>query len=105
MSANTFLLISYSQNSKIYQNEKDIKQLLKKNNLLDNLLYLDVTDKREDENLINDLNEKLKLDDNNKITAIPAVIYYNENKVTYVKSGNVTKDDFAQIIDMYNLAS
>lgn len=105
MSANTFLLISYSQNSKVYQNEKDIKQLLKKNNLLDNLLYLDVTDKREDENLINDLNEKLKLDDNNKITAIPAVIYYNENKVTYVKSGNVTKDDFAQIIDMYNLAS
>ena len=105
MSANTFLLISYSQNSKIYQNEKEIKQLLKKNNLLDNLLYLDVTDKKEEENLINDINEKLKLDDKNKITSVPAVIYYNENQVTYVKDGNVTKDDFAQIIDMYNLAS
>ncbi len=105
LSANTFLIISYSQNSKIYQNEKEIKSLLKKNNLLDNVLYLDVTDIKESETLINDINEKLKLEEGNRISSVPAVIYYNENKVTYVKDGTVTKDDIAQIIDMYNLAS
>ena len=105
MSANTFLIIGYSKNSKIYQNEKEIKSLLKKNNLLDNVLYLDVTDLKDDENLINNLNEKLQLEDSYKIKNIPAVIYYNENKVTYVKDGSVTKDDIAQIIDMYSLAS
>ena len=105
VSANTFLIIGYSQNSKIYQNEKEIKSLLKKNNLLDNVLYLDVTDIKDNENLINDINEKLKLEDGNKISSVPALIYYNENKVTYVKDGTVTKDDIAQIIDMYNLAS
>ena len=105
LSANTFLIIGYSQNSKIYQNEKEIKSLLKKNNLLDNVLYLDVTDIKESETLINDINEKLKLEEGNRISSVPAVIYYNENKVTYVKDGTVTKDDIAQIIDMYNLAS
>jgi hypothetical protein len=105
MSANTFLIVGYSKNSKIYQNEKEIKSLLKKNNLLDNVLYLDVTDLKDDENLINNLNEKLQLEDSYKIKNIPAVIYYNENKVTYVKDGSVTKDDIAQIIDMYSLAS
>jgi hypothetical protein len=103
--ANTFLIIGYSQNSKIYQNEKEIKSLLKKNNLLDNVLYLDVTDIKESETLISDINEKLKLEEGNRISSVPAVIYYNENKVTYVKDGTVTKDDIAQIIDMYNLAS
>jgi hypothetical protein len=105
LSANTFLIIGYSQNSKIYQNEKEIKSLLKKNNLLDNVLYLDVTDIKESETLISDINEKLKLEEGNRISSVPAVIYYNENKVTYVKDGTVTKDDIAQIIDMYNLAS
>ena len=105
LSANTFLIIGYSQNSKIYQNEKENKSLLKKNNLLDNVLYLDVTDIKESETLINDINEKLKLEEGNRISSVPAVIYYNENKVTYVKDGTVTKDDIAQIIDMYNLAS
>jgi hypothetical protein len=105
MSADTFLIVGYTQNNKIYQNEKEIKQLLNKNNLLDNVLYLDATDKMIEENFIEELNNTLELENNNKITSIPAIVFYSNNEVTYVKSGSVTKDDIAQIIDMYNLAS
>ena len=105
MSADTFLIIGYTKNSKIYQNEKEIKQLLNKHNLLDNVLYLDATDKMIEENFVEELNNTLGLDENYKISAIPAVVFYSNNEVTYVKSGTVNKDDIAQIIDMYNLAS
>ena len=104
MSADTFLIIGYTKNSKIYQNEKEIKQLLNKNNLLDNVLYLDATDKMVEENFVDELNNTLGLKDENKIKSIPALVFYSKNEVTYVKSESVTKDDIAQIIDMYNLA-
>lgn len=104
MSADTFLIISYTKNSKIYQNEKEIKQLLNKNNLLDNVLYLDATDKMGEENFVEELNNTLGLKEDNRIDSIPALVFYSKNEVTYIKSGSINKDDIAQIIDMYNLA-
>ena len=104
MSADTFLIIGYTQDSKVYQNEKEIKQLLKKQNLLDHVLYLDMSEKKNDENYLDDLNSKLNLDDINKIKGIPALVFYREGKVTKVVSNGVRKDDVAQIIDMYSLA-
>ncbi len=104
MSADTFLIIGYTQDSKVYQNEKEIKQLLKKQNLLDHVLYLDMSEKKNESNYLEELNDVLKLTDNNKITAIPALVFYREGAVTNVVSGGVRKDDIAQIIDMYSLA-
>ena len=104
MSADTFLIIGYTQDSKIYQNEKEIKQLLKKQNFLDHVLYLDMSEKKNDENYLDDLNSKLNLEEGYKIKGIPALIFYREGKVTRVVSGGVKKDDIAQIIDMYSLA-
>ena len=104
MSADTFLIIGYTQDSKVYQNEKEIKQLLKKQNLLDHVLYLDLSDKKTEENIIEELNNTLKLENADKITEIPALVFYREGKVTKVISNGVRKDDIAQIIDMYSLA-
>ena len=104
MSADTFLIIGYTQDSKVYQNEKEIKQLLKKQNLLDHVLYLDLSDKKTEENIIDELNNTLKLENTDKITEIPALVFYREGKVTKVISNGVRKDDIAQIIDMYSLA-
>lgn len=104
INTDTFLIIGYTQNSKIYQNEKEIKQLLKKYNLLDNVIYLDATAQINDESFVNDLNDKLGLNEGKRITSIPALVYYSGNEVVYVKSESVSKDDIAQIIDMYSLA-
>ena len=61
-----------------------------------------MSEKRTEENFLEDLNNTLKLED--KITEIPALVFYREGKVTKVISNGVRKDDIAQIIDMYSLA-
>ena len=104
MSADTFLIIGYTQDSKVYQNEKEIKQLLKKQDLLDHVLYLDMSEKKNEENYLDNLNSTLKLEGTNVIKGIPAVVFYHEGEVTKVVSQGVRKDDIAQIIDMYSLA-
>lgn len=106
--ADTFLVISYVHDEKVYENEKDIKKYLNKNNLLNNVMYLNITDYMNDENFIEDLNKTLKLEEDLKITTFPAVVYYNEGIATYtIDSSNhiLNQGDFEQIIDMYELAS
>lgn len=108
LNEDTFLLISYVQDEDVHNNEKAIRKLLNKKNLLDNVLYLDVTDYKDQDNFIDDLNQTLKLEDNLKITKIPAVIYYKEGVPTTIidsKDHLLNEGDFEHIIDMYQLAS
>lgn len=108
MNADTFLLISYVQNEEVHNNEKAIRKMLNKKNLLDNVLYLDVTEYKEQENFIDELNKTLKLEDKLRIDKIPAIIYYKEGIPTVTidsKNHLVNVGDFEHIIDMYQLAS
>lgn len=106
--ADTFLVISYTQNREIYNNENEIKKYLNKNNLIDNVMYLNISEYISEPNFINDLNKTLKLEDNLKIKKFPALIYYKEGIATYKIDSTdhlLNKGDFEQIIDMYDLAS
>lgn len=108
MNDDTFMLISYVQDEDVHNNEKAIRKMLNKKNLLDNVLYLDVTNYKDQEGFIDELNKTLKLEENLKITKIPAVIYYKEGVPTITldsKDHLVNQGDFEHIIDMYQLAS
>lgn len=108
LDADTFLVISYVQNRDIYDNEKAIKKYLNKNNLLNNVLYLNVTDRMIEETFVDDLNNLLNLTDSLKIENFPAVVYYKDNEVTYTIDSSdhlLNQGDFEQIVDMYELAS
>ena len=108
LDADTFLLVSYVQDEDVHNNEKAIRKMLNKKNLLDNVLYLDVTEQKERDNFINELNYTLGLKDKLKIENIPAVIYYKEGVPTITidsKNHLVNEGDFEHIIDMYQLAS
>lgn len=109
LEADTILVISYNDNDKkIYKNEKDIKKYLRKNDLLDNVMYLDMTEYKDNENFIDELNNKLNLTEKKKINSLPAIIYYKDGKVSYVKDSKkniLSVDDFEQLVDMYELAS
>ena len=92
INADTFLVISYLQDKTVHENENDIKRVLKKKNLIDNVMYLDITE----------------LKDNLRISAFPAVVFYKEGKPSYTADSDnhiLNADDFEQLIDMYNLAS
>lgn len=108
MNADTLLLVSYVQDESVHNNEKEIRKMLNKKNLLDNVLYLDVTEYKDQDDFINELNKTLKLEKKLKIDKIPAVIYYKDGIPTITidsKSHLVNAGDFEHIIDMYQLAS
>ena len=108
MNADTLLLVSYVQDEEVHNNEKAIRKMLNKKNLLDNVLYLDVTEHKEQENFIEELNKTLKLEDNLKIDKIPAIVYYKDGIPTITidsKNHLVNVGDFEHVIDMYQLAS
>lgn len=106
--ADTFLVISYVENEAVYNNEKAIKNVLKKKDLLDNVLYLNVTDYMVQKNFVKELNETLKLKENLVIEILPAIVYYKDGvAVNTVDSKNalINADDVEQLIDIYELAS
>ncbi len=108
MDADAFLVISYTDNPNVHNNESEIKKYLNRNNLIDNVLYLNVSEYMTTTNFVNDLNDTLKLGDNLKIKKFPAMIYYKDGIPTYrIDSSDhlLNKDDFSQVIDMYDLAS
>lgn len=108
MNADTFLVISYLENESVHSSEKDIKKVLNKYNLLDNVIYLDITDYRNNQNFFEELNTTLNLTGNLQVKKFPAVVYYKEGIPTYMidsKDHLLSSGDFEQLIEMYELAS
>ena len=71
-------------------------------------MYLDAKLYIGKENYIDDLNKLLKLDDTNKISKLPAVIFYKDGSISEVrdsKKSMINKDTFKKYIDNNGLAS
>ena len=108
INADTFLVISYVEDEQVYQNEVEIKNMLKKQDLLDNVMYLNVTEYMLEEGFIQELNSVLKLKDNLTIETLPAIVYYKDGEAVKTidsKDGLLNVGNFQQLIDMYELAS
>ena len=108
LDADTFLVISYTNDNNIHSNEVEIKKYLNKINLLNNIMYLNIVEYLEDENFLPDLNKTLGLKDNLEIKKFPALVYYKEGVATYtIDSSNhlLNKQDFEQVVDIYELTN
>lgn len=106
--ADTFLVISYTENEEVNQNEREIMKMLKKKDLIDNVMYLNVVDYMNEEGFIAELNKVIKLKDSLKIETLPAIVYYKDGQAVKTidsKERLINVDDFEQLIDMYELAS
>lgn len=108
LDADTFLVISYTEDNQVHNNENEIKKYLNKINLFNNVMYFNISEYREDENFLSDVNKTLGLKDNLEISAFPAVVYYKEGVATYTADSEdhlLNKQDFEQLVDIYELAS
>lgn len=108
INADTFLVVSYTGDIQIHKNEKEIEKYLKKVNLLDNVMYLDVKNYMNDENYLKNLNKALYLKNENEILSLPAVIFYKNGNVESVvnsKNGVLSKDIFKNYVEQNGLAS
>lgn len=83
------LYISYRNSNKIYNLEKEYKDIFKKYNL-NNMFYLfDITDiKNSNKNYKNLINNYLDID----VNGYPVIIYYEDNQITSYKKINSSKD-------------
>lgn len=83
-----FIYLSYVGNENIYNYEKDLVKTLKKYDLLDLFVYVDVSSVITTDRTVGDLNDKLNVITESSIV-LPAVIYYKDGKARdYIDSSD-----------------
>lgn len=98
-----FVYVSYTGTKEIYNIEKKLQAVINDYNLNDSIYFLNVTEMKNDENYIEELNKALKLD-NIKIEKVPTIIYFKEGKAVGITSRNddnmIDDNDFKQLLDI-----
>ena len=107
LSSEDFIFISYVKSVEVRELETKLKKTIVNNDLQSNFFYLDATDLMLEENYIDTLNEKFSLKDNNKIEALPALLYYKNGEfmktITSTNDKMMTSDDFNKLLDNYEI--
>lgn len=97
-----YLYISYTGSEKIYDMEKDLSKLINQYKIGDEVYFLNITDIKDKEDLIENLNKTLNLE-NKKIKQVPTIIYYADGKVIDIvekENNNIMKvGDFQKLLD------
>lgn len=108
LSSNTFIYLSTTGNKKIYNMEKDLKKIVKNNNLEDNFIYVDVTEMNSKDNYLDNINATLGLTEK-KISNLPAIVYFKDNvAMDFIESSANSiflAGDFKQMIDAYEITT
>lgn len=85
---NKFIYLSYVGNENIYNYEKELVKVLKKNDLLDLFVYIDSSSVITTDRTVSDLNDKLNVITESSIV-LPAVIYFKDgNARDYIDSSD-----------------
>jgi len=98
-SSEMFIIVTEVNNENIYNIEKDIKKVIKRRDIRDNVMFINYTDNKKD---LNELNKVLGSD----IKNIPAIVYYkNGQVVTSIDSTNglINAGEFEKLLDSYEV--
>lgn len=98
-SSEMFIIITEVNNEEIYRQEKDIKKVIKKRDIRDNIMFIDYTDNKND---LSELNKVL----GSNIKSIPAIIYYkNGELIKTIDSSNglLNAFEFEKLLDSYEV--
>lgn len=99
------LYVSYTNNIDVYNKEVKLLSKLKKENKLDYLIYLDVTQNMENDKYLDILRKKFK-NVSNEIKKAPLFIYIKNGEAMNVINSDgrvIDYSDFLQIIEMYEI--
>lgn len=107
MPSDGFIFISYVKDEQTKKLESNMKKAITNNGLQSNFYYLDATELKLNDSFINEINEKFKLEGNNKIESLPALLYFNdgEHKKTISSKDDrmMSVDDFNKLLDSYEI--
>lgn len=85
-----FIYISYTNDEKVYEMEKELKNVINDYSLNDKFYFINITDIQKEDNYIDKLNATLDLGEQ-KITKVPTIIYYQNGKIA--KDGILVRAD------------
>jgi len=97
-SSELFILLTKTNDEKIYNFEIELKKVIKKRDIRDNFIYLDYRETNE----LDELNKILKTD----IKTIPAIIYLKNGEVVkYIDSNKelIKAENLEQLLDEYEV--
>lgn len=98
-----FIYISYTGSEEIYNMEKELKKVINKYELNDQIYYLNVTEIKEKDDYIDKINKSLNLEE--KVTQVPTIVYIKEGKVVDIIKRNddnmMNVGDFQKLLDIY----
>ena len=100
LSSNTFLYISYTGNNNIYDFERDLKKVLKKYDLEENLIFVDCTKDLNENNNVDTLKNLLTA--GSRELTLPAIVYFKDNEPTDFidsKEGLISIGEFSKVLD------
>ena len=87
--------------------EKGLKDLINEYSLNDSMYYLNVTEIKDKEGYLDDINKALNLEDK-KVTTTPTIIYYKDGKVVDIIERNddniMNVGDFQKLLDVNKVA-
>ncbi len=104
-SPDTFLFISYTGNQDIYNFEVKLKKVLKDNELINNFIYMNITELMKQDNYLTNLNKTLGLE-KNTLKELPGIIYFKDNKAVDLIDSNsslINTSDFIQLLEKYEI--
>ena len=84
------MYVSYTGDEDIFAMEKDLAKIIKKYSITDQFYYLNITNIKDNNDYIDEINRSLSLRDE-KIIRVPTIIYYKDGEV--VKDGIISRSD------------
>ena len=105
-----FIYVSYTGSESVYNMEKDIEDLIRDYGINDKLYYLNVTDIKDNDNYVEEINKTLDevLDANGKeVTSVPTIIYCSDGKIVDIinrlDNNTMNVGDFQKLLDRNNI--
>ena len=98
-----FIYISYTEDKKVYNNEKKLKPLIDEYDLQDKFYFINVTDiKKSNSNYLKDIANVLNISEN-KIPKVPIILYFKDN--TLVGDGVYNSKEFKKLLEENDIKS
>lgn len=104
--SNVFIYITYTGDESVYKLEKEMRRLINNNELVNNFVYIDVTEQMIEKDFLNELNKKFNIKE--KVNMLPVILYYKDGILTDKVEGennifNVA--DFQKLLDNYEITN
>lgn len=99
--SNSILYVSYTGSNEIYSMEKKLYKELENNNLLDKIIYLDITKYTKGNKYINILKNKFPNIDN-EINSAPMFIYIKDGAAVEAMSSEIKMIDYKTVNKLVN---